>query len=313
MRRLLLSIWLMASASVVAATRAPEPRELVHPYPPTGPLEVTGVVAASKVLRTVQRYAMPPFTDLLALHVAQTLQADSDRRVQVTRRHRQHGNEAIASVSSAAADGRTLLLAGSPAGAASAQSRPFLPGHSLRPVALIANMPYVLVAGAESAFGRIGEVTAAARAAPDTILIATPGQRSEGHTAIELLRSRFARAIEPLAYNGGTAALKAVAGQEVNVAFVPLPAVLSYLGSGRIKALAIAAPHRHPGLPQVETAAEAGIADFEAISWFGVFAPMRTPAEIVRDLNAILARSAQSEQDRRFFSELGVRLEHRQQ
>jgi tripartite-type tricarboxylate transporter receptor subunit TctC len=60
----------------------------------------------------------------------------------------------------------------------------------------------------------------------------------------------------------------------------------------------------------VETTAEAGIADFEAVEWFGVFAPARTPTLVIRDLNAMLARSPQSEQTRQFFSDLGLRLEH---
>src|SRR5437763_6733197 len=93
-----------------AASSHVRPRELIHPYPPTGPAEVAGTTQASKMLRTMQRYTVPAFTDLLATYVAQTLQGESDDAVSVTRRSRQGGKDAFVAVSAAAPDGRTLLL-----------------------------------------------------------------------------------------------------------------------------------------------------------------------------------------------------------
>jgi tripartite-type tricarboxylate transporter receptor subunit TctC len=101
------------------------------------------------------------------------------------------------------------------------------------------------------------------------LLIGSAGEKSAAHVAIELLRLRHGLPIEPIAYNGGNAALQAVATKQVSTALVPLPAVLSYLGAGRIKALAIAEPRRHPGIPTVQTTAEGGVRDFEATGWFG--------------------------------------------
>src|SRR6478672_11748728 len=68
MNRSLIAILLFASTHAGATSEAVKPRELVHPYPPTGPVEIAGTVAVNKVLRTMQHYAMPAFTDLLALH-----------------------------------------------------------------------------------------------------------------------------------------------------------------------------------------------------------------------------------------------------
>lgn len=105
--------------------------------------------------------------------------------------------------------------------------------------------------------------------------------------------------------------LHAVATKQVSTALVPLPAVLPYLGAGRVKILAIAEPRRHPSIPHVQTTAQAGLADFAATGWFGVFAPAGTPQSVIHDLNAALARDPGSEQTRQVFSEFGLRLEHR--
>jgi tripartite-type tricarboxylate transporter receptor subunit TctC len=311
MHRLLIALLFFPFTHAQASSEAVKPRELVHPYPATGPVEIAGTVAVNKVLRTMQRYAMPAFTDVLALHVAQTLQGESDDPVRVTRRPRQDGNEAVAAVSSAAADGRTLLLASGMAAASSARTRSYAPAdRALQPVALVASMPYVLIASGESSLESVGAVIREARAARDRILIASAGERSAGHLAMQLLRSRYGLSLEPVAYNGGTAALQAVATKQVSTALVPLPAVLPYLGNARVKVLATAAPRRHPSIPHVETTAEAGLTDFEAVDLFGVFAPARTPPSVIRELNVMLARSPQSEPTRQFFSELGLRLEH---
>jgi tripartite-type tricarboxylate transporter receptor subunit TctC len=270
-----------------AASSLPlKPRELVHPYPPTGPVEVAGTVQANKVLRTMQRYAVPAFTDVLAMHVAQALQGASGEPVVVTRKPRQSGNEAAANVSSAAADGRTLLLASSvPRGLPSAARA----GLALRPVALVASMPYVLIASADSRHASLGDLFREVRVAPHRLLIASAGEQSVGHLAIELLRSRYAAPADAVAYNGGIAALQAVATKQVSAAVVPLPAALPYLSGGRLKALA----------------------GFEEAGWFGLFAPSATPLPVIRELNAALARQPASELTRQTFTELGLRLEHR--
>jgi tripartite-type tricarboxylate transporter receptor subunit TctC len=194
---------------------------------------------------------------------------------------------------------------------AASSARSHTPANrALQPVALVASMPYVLIASGDSSVESVGEVIREARAAPDRMLIASAGERSAGHLAIQLLRSRYGLPLEPVAYNGGTAALQAVATKQVSTALVPLPAVLPHLGNARVKVLAIAAPRRHPSISHVETTAEAGIGDFEAVDLFGVFAPARTPTSVIRELNVMLARSPRSEPTRQFFSELGLRLEH---
>jgi tripartite-type tricarboxylate transporter receptor subunit TctC len=96
-----------------------------------------------------------------------------------------------------------------------------------------------------------------------------------------------------ISYNGSTPALNAVATRNVEFGFVPLTAVLPFLGGGKVKIIAIGSGRRHPAVPKIPTIAESGVDSFEANGWFGVFAPARTPGAIVSllnyDINRVLA------------------------
>ena len=288
---------LLSLACMHAGALSPEPRELVHPYPATGPFEVAGSTPANRVLRAMQRYATPPLTDVLATHVAYTLQGASGTPVVVTRRPRRAGRDAVDAVSSATADGRTLLLA---------SHAP----NGLRQVATVASMPYVLISTGDSIAAGLGDLVRHARAAPARSFIASPGEQTPAHAAIRLLRQQ-GLPIEPLGYNGGYAALQASAAKHVSAALVPLPAALPYLPGGKIKALAIADARRHPAIPGVPTSGESGFAAFEASTLFSVFAPAATPSSIIRELDSRLAHGRGSEHASQTFYDLGLRLEHR--
>ena len=222
MRHFLIALFCLASGQAAAAGRPLAPRELVHPYPPAGPVEIAGTPVASKVLRTVQHYSAPAFTDLLAAHVAQTLQAASDEPVAVTRKIRQSGFAATIAVSSAPADGRTLLLASRIPALSAPESSMGAP-DSVRPVALVATMPFVIVASGESKHASLRDLIREAQRAPDRLLVAGAGETSVARLAIELLHVRHGLRIEPVPYNGGNAALQAVATRQVDAALVPLP------------------------------------------------------------------------------------------
>ena len=305
MRHLATAILCFVCLDAGASTAAVKARELVHPFPPTGPVEVAGTAPGNRVLRAMQRYAVPALTDVLADHIANTLRGASDLPVTVTRKHRQGGREAAAFVSRAEADGRTLLLANDVPVEAHSGSE-----AALRPVASIAGMPYVLVAAHDAKHADLAELIRDARSAERTF-VATAGGRSAAHHALVRLRQRHGLRIEPVAYNGGNAALQAVVTKQPPTAFVPLPAVLPYASGGRLKILAIADARRHPSIPHVQTGGEGGLSDFEAVGWFGLFAPSGTSPSVLRDLDAMLARGPQSEATRFTFETLGLRLEHR--
>jgi tripartite-type tricarboxylate transporter receptor subunit TctC len=250
------------------------------------------------MLLAMQRYTMPAFTDLLASHTAQALQGESDEPFAVVRKPRQGGKEASTFVGGAAADGRTLLLASSPA----ADSR----ARGLAPIATVATMPYVLIAGGDRSPAKLGELIDGTRSSGSRLLVGSAGERTAGHVAIDLLRSRAGLRLEPVAYNGGNAALNALVTKQVNVAIVPLPAVLPYIGGGRLSALVIAQSHRHARIPDVQTSDEAGLGELKAASSFAVFAPAAIRQATIRELRTNLARALEADAMRELFSDWGL-------
>ena len=285
-----------------AHAAAPPPRELVHPFPPGGLTEVIGATRASRTLRAMQRYASPAFTDLLAAHVANTLQGSTSERVAVTRRHRRGGNEASASVASAPADGRALLLTAIPITPVRAQASA---AARLDTVAFVARMPYAWVSHDSRDLAEL------LRGGTRRLLTAHPGERTVAYWPLGRLRDDPAIALEPVAYNGGVAALNALAGGQVAAALVPLPAALPYTGSGRLRLLAIADAKRHETLPHVPTTAEAGLDRAEAVLGFEVLAPSGTHASLLRPIGAALSRVAEAEDTRTLLLGYGLRLEYR--
>jgi tripartite-type tricarboxylate transporter receptor subunit TctC len=94
-------------------------------------------------------------------------------------------------------------------------------------------------------------------------------------------------------YKGATPALTDLIGGQVQVMIGNMPPMLPHVKAGKLRALAVTTAHRYPGLPDVPTVAESGLAGYETVAWFGLFAPAGTPKEIVqrmnREVNAIVA------------------------
>jgi len=310
MRLFVIALFLLTAVQAATTGAASGPRELVYPFPPAGPAEVVGTAASDKVLRTMQRYAAPAFTDVLAMHVAHALQGPADEPLILARKPRQGGREARAAVSMAVADGRTVLLASGAETPLSGRLPERAPGSvELRSVAIVASMPYVLIVRTASTYENARNLVGDAGATSTRALIGSPGERSAGHLAIERLRLLHRRAIEPVAYNGGVNAAQAVATGQVSAALVPLPAAFPYVVGGRLKAVAIAESRRHPSIPVVPTNEEAGVAALHAAGWFAVFAPARTSPSTVHELQARLSRAAHPADTRQAFYDLGLRLE----
>ena len=275
---------------------------LVNPFPPTGPMEIAGSIATNKILRVLQVYGAPSLTDGLAWRASQVLSAGLAQPVSVDRRARGRGIIGHRHVVFSAADGYTLIVSDT----ASLVIYPeragdlgFDPAKDLAPVAIVATMPMVLAVGAQSSVLSVPQLIAQARSAPGRINLGSAGDFTVAHLALESMRR--SAGIEPLhvAYNGGTAAVNALIASQIVHAFVPLPSALRYAHSGALRLLALAARERFPGLPQLPTMEEAGVADVDAVTYYGFFAPAGTPARVIARLNSELVAGFNGEAGRR--------------
>jgi len=295
--RSLLATWLLLIATV--ATAYPDrPLAVVVPFPAAGSDDIYGVPRITKLVKVMQTLATPSLTDILALELIQSLGGAFERPVNM---ERHPGGRTIAGTGYAARakpDGYTLLFAGNPTITIfpSLYSKlPFDPHNDLSPVAAFAYMPIALITAGDNPARTVREMIERARMLPGQINYGTLGDASTAHLTGELFRAASGTQIVHVSYNGSLAAINAVVTRHVEFGFVPLPAVLPYTETGKLRIIAISTGTRHPAVPSVPTVAESGLAGFDAYGWFGVFTPARTSGAIVSLLNYEINRALAEE------------------
>jgi tripartite-type tricarboxylate transporter receptor subunit TctC len=177
-------------------------------------------------------------------------------------------------------------------------------------ISALARVPYVLVVNpqrldVETLDGFID----VARRQPDSIDVGSAGLGSITHLAIALFEARARVRLHHVPYRGGGPMLQDLLAGQIAAAFVLTSVVAPYLGTGKLAALAVANRRREALLPQVPTMQEAGLPDFRATIWFGLFAPNRTPDAILDRLHDAVQVALQSEAVRQTWAEHGARVE----
>ena len=195
------------------------------------------------------------------------------------------------------ADGYTLIMAnaGSHAINAALYSKlSYDPAKDFTPIALVAVSPNMMSVNPSLPVKNIAEFIAYAKARPGEINFASGGNGSSAHLSAELLKSMAGIKMNHVPYKGSTPALTDLIGGQVQVMIGNLPPMLPHVKAGKLRALAVTTSKRYSGLPDVPTIAESGLAGFETVAWFGLFAPAGTPRDIVqrlnREVNAIISR-----------------------
>ena len=154
------------------------------------------------------------------------------------------------------------------------------------PVIFVAATPYVLNVHPSLPVTTLKELIAFAKARPGQLNYASAGNGSTHHFCGELLKSLAGIDIVHVPYKGSTPALGALVGGEVSMMFSNVAETQPYIKSGRMRPLAVTSTKRAPPLPDVPTMAEAGLKDFQVLSWFGLLAPAGTPAAIITRVNS---------------------------
>jgi tripartite-type tricarboxylate transporter receptor subunit TctC len=187
-----------------------------------------------------------------------------------------------------------LLFAGSAALFIRSREPGFSPLREFAPVAFVAHMPMMLITASESNATSVRQFVEQARTAPGRLHLGSAGQLTTSHLAGELFKRVTGTALEHVAFNGGSAAVRGVITKQIEGAFVPLPAVLPYAANVRLRALAIVSAARHPAFKAVPTMDEAGVAGADLSAWYGLFAPAATPRDVTSRIHAALAPELQS-------------------
>ncbi|WP_028600897.1 tripartite tricarboxylate transporter substrate binding protein [Ottowia thiooxydans] len=193
-------------------------------------------------------------------------------------------------VAKSAADGYTLLFASTSVttNAASGKKLPYDLFKDLQPIGLLGATPFVIVVGNQVKANTLAEFLALARATPKAVNYGTAGIGGINHLGTELFASAAKIEMTHVPYKGIGHAFTDLMGGSLQMTLPTLASVLPHIRGGKMRALAITSAARSPLAPEIPTAAEAGLADFQLEAWYGLLGPANMPAAVVSKLNTEL-------------------------
>lgn len=257
-----------------------------------------------RVIRIVVPFAPGGGTDVIARTLA--LEMAKDLGVSVIIENKPGAGTIIGTQAVAASepDGYTLLM-GTFSHAVNLSlnaNLPYDPHKDFAPVALVARSFNFVVVNSRSPITSIADLIAAAKADPDKLSYGTFGTGTSAHLAGELFKSLAKVNLTMVPYKGSAPAITDLIGGQTQVMFTTVASAASLIEAGQLRALAVTSPERSPAFPQLPTVAEAGVPGYAAESWYGLFAPAKTPADVIDRLNKSVAIAVQAE----VFKKLGV-------
>ena len=283
--------WLVAGAVSACSAHAAfaqeypvKPIRMIIPYSPGGTTDILGRIAAEK----------------LGKALGQTIVVEN----------KPGANSMIgtAQVANAPADGYTLLLT-----APSVVMNEFLydkPTYNalkdLKPISLVATTPYFLFINKDVQAKSVQEFVSLAKKEPGKIAFGSSGKGGTPHVVGELFQVSTGTQLLHVPYKGTGPAVVDLAAGQIQAMFVGLPATGAFVEKGTLRLLATAEAERSPLMPDVPTIKELGFPGVETSNWFGLFGPMKMPADIATRIAVELGKIAKTEDVRKAFAELGA-------
>lgn len=253
-----------------------------------------------KPIRFIVAFAPGSSTDIVARLLGEQVAAALGQPVVVENRPGAGGNIATVAVMNAPADGHTLLFHSvaysvNPSMFANAGYDPL---NDLQPVAMAAFTPNLLYVHPDVKANNLPELLALAR--NSKMAYASSGNGTTTQLGAELLFRGLAKVDITHVPFQPAAATNAVVSGQVPIASTSMPPAVPFVKAGKVRPIAVTSLKRSPALPDVPTVAELGYKDFEANTWFAVFAPGKTPSPVLDQLNAEInkALAAKSVQER---------------
>ena len=243
-----------------------------------------------KPIRLIAPFAPGGGTDILARLFGQRMSETLGQPVIVDNRGGAGGTIGTEIAAKAPPDGYTLILvSGSHAiNPGLYRKLPYDAVDDFAPITQIATSPGILVVNPSLPVKSVQDLIALARAKPGQINYASAGSGTPPHLAGELFKVMAKIDMVHVPYKGNAPAFTDVIGGQVSLIFPTMPSAMAFIKSGRLRPVAVTSARRSPAAPEIPTIAESGLPGYEAISWYGVLAPARTPPQIVARLHQVL-------------------------
>lgn len=174
------------------------------------------------------------------------------------------------------------------------------------PISLVAGVPNVLVVNPAFPVNNVQELITYAKANPGKVMFGSSGTGGANHLSGELFKSMAKIDMVHVPYKGAAPALNDLLGNQISVMFDSIPGVLSHIKAGKLRALGVTSLTRSSALPNVPTISESGLKGFEALAWFGMYAPPQMSPELLKKISNDVLATLQSPQVKNQFSEQGA-------
>ena len=260
-----LGLFLLLPSLALAQNFPVKPIRLIVPFPAGGP------------------------NDIIARVIGQRMSELSGQPVLIDNRGGQGGVLGTDAVAKSPPDGYTIAIssAGALAISPSMEKVAYDTLADLTPVTLVATVPEMLVVATNVPAKDMSELIALAKSQPGKLNFASSGPGSLPHLAGELLKLTARIDIVHVPYRGAAPAVNDLLGQQVQMSFLDLPALLPQIRAGALRPIAVGSPQRDATAPDVPTTAEAGFPALRIENWYGLVAPKGTPKEIVTALHGL--------------------------
>jgi tripartite-type tricarboxylate transporter receptor subunit TctC len=247
----------------------------------------------NKPVRILIAQAPGSATDVISRVVGNRLSEALGQPIVVEARPGAGGALGTEAAARSAPDGYTLFMGNNSTHGSNPALYPKLPYDAVNdfaPISFVASVPYVLVVEPALPATSVQELIALAKSRPGKMNYASAGNGSTHQFCGELLKSSSGIDVVHVPYKGSPPGVAAVMAGEVSMMFANLTDIGSQIRSGKVKPLAVTTLKRSALLPNTPTMVEAGVAEFEITSWFGLLAPASTPPPVVARLNAELLK-----------------------
>lgn len=245
----------------------------------------------SRPIRIVVPFTPGGSNDLIGRIVGQKLTEAWGQPVIIDNRPGGGSTIGVQVVVNSAPDGYTLLTtSGGIATNSSLYKLPYDPRKDLAPVALLAQMPYLIAAHPSVPAKSAQDLVNLAKSQPGKIAFSSSGAGTSSHLAGEMFKSAAKITMLHVPYKGGGPAVNAVVSGEVQLTFNVITGPLPMVRANKLRAIAVTSPKRAEAAPDIPTVAESGLPGFEMIAWYNTFAPAKTPQTITAKLNSEINR-----------------------
>jgi tripartite-type tricarboxylate transporter receptor subunit TctC len=271
-----------------------------------GPVPAIADDYPGRPLHIIVPYAPGGTADAIARMIAKHLGTSLGHPVVIDNRAGAGGLVGAAAMTQSPADGYTIGILATPHAATPLDRNSGFDRARVGAVALVAVVPGLLCVNTSVPAASLADVISLARARPGQLSYGNPGNFSAGHLAMEMMKAQSGVDIVAVPYRGGAPALQDLVAGQIAMSISGPSNFLPYITTGQLRAIASTGLTRSTAAPDVPTFAESGMPGFELNEWYGIFAPSRTPPQVVARLNRDIAQALAQPDVRAFLTTIGA-------